>query len=108
MSNETSVCLRVQSNARGLFTNAKHFHFTWSPDINVLCAIRKKQDPHGLWTITTNNHLSLKNDFVLSDNKDKSRFHDDYQGYVSPKLLEIVLNHYPWVSSSVEQITERR
>ena len=50
----------------------------------------------------------LKNDFILLDNKDKSRFHDDYQGYVSPKLLEIVLESLSLGLGSVEQITERR
>ena len=56
-----SVCVCNQMPEAYLLDNAKHFHFTWSPDINVLCAIRKKQDQHALWTITTtNNHLSLK------------------------------------------------
>ena len=106
MSSEASVCPRVQSNALGLFTNAKHFHFIWNPDI-IFNVRHKKQE-----TVSVNYSIQypfiLKNDFILLDNKDKSRFHDDYQGYVSPKLLEIVLNHYPQVSSSVEQITERR
>ena len=48
VSNETSVCLRVQSNAGGLFTNAKHFHFTWNPDISAAVLYEymrhKKQD----------------------------------------------------------------
>ena len=88
------VC--VQSRARGVSTNVITPNTFISLGILIsVCNVRHKKQE----TVSVNYSIQypfiLKNDFILSDNKDKSRFHDDYQGYVSPKLLEIVLNHYP-------------